>query len=303
LGVTWGSIAVDIFFITSGFLVTGSLLYRQSLKEFLVARALRILPALWVSLGLTVLIVGSFFTNLSFTAFIADIQTWKFLTRNAVLLTGIAWSLPGAFVDIPAKGTINGSLWSLPVEVKMYLLLAGFWLAASLLKINRVRWVSIACVLLAILGVGLSLIFFRDGAQSGLIYLGAMFFSGAALRVLQKHIVISHNGAIFLLIALFASAALDRTTFDVLYRLSLPYAVLYLATVPGGKIRRFNSWGDYSYGMYIYAFPVQQAIAALWRGIDPYEMMATSFLATIVLAIVSWHLIEKRALTFKGKFS
>jgi len=309
LGLTWGSIAVHVFFIASGFLVTGSLLYRQRMKDFLVARALRILPALWVSLVVTVSIVGTFFTNLTLPAFISDGNTWKFLANNAILITGVAWNLPGAFVGNPVKGTVNGSLWTLPPEIYMYCVLAGLWLVASLLRINKIRWISIACitlatfcVVLAIVGVSLRVQFFRNSSLDSLIYFGAMFFSGAAMRVLQNRIIISHALAFALIAALLTSAALDRTGFNVLYRLALPYLVLYLAMVPSGNIRRFNALGDYSYGMYIYAFPVQQSLAALWRGINPSEMMTTSFVITLTLAVGSWHLLEKPALSLKGRF-
>ena len=303
LGITLGSIAVDIFFVTSGFLVTGSLLHRQSLRGFLTARALRIVPALWVSLVLTVLILGAAFTTLSAPAFFAESQTWKFLARNGFLLRGLVWELPATFLNNPAKGTINGSLWSLPAEVQMYLLLAAMWLSAGWLRIDKVKWVSRACVALSALGVGLSLAFYRDGAQGNLVYLGAMFFSGAALQVLRERIVVSCLGVVAACIALVLAAILDRAMFGVLYRVLLPYLVLYLALVPAGKIRRFNVVGDYSYGLYIYAFPVQQALASLWHGIDPYAMMGTSFIITMVFAVSSWHVVEKRALALKGQFS
>ena len=302
LGVTWGSIAVDVFFVTSGFLVTGSLLYRKNLPEFLAARALRIFPALWVSLALTALVLGLFFTSLAPDAFFTDIQTWKFLVRNAILFKGIAWELPGTFADNPAKNAVNGSLWSLPEEIRMYLVLAGLWLSTSLFRIDRIRWVSIACVVLAIVAVGLGVTVYRNGAQSNLALLGAMFFSGAALRILSNRIRISQSLVAVIVIALVLAAWMDRDVFGVLYRLTLPYLVLFLALVPAGKIRNFNKLGDYSYGLYIYAFPVQQGIAQLWHNINPYEMMLMSFPVTLIFAIASWHMIEQRALLFKGKF-
>jgi len=304
LGITWGSIAVDIFFVASGFLVTGSLLYRQNLKEFLVARALRILPALWVSLVLTVLAIGLFFTTFDFLPFLLNIQTVKFLVKNSVLVFDLVWVLPGAFQGVPGNSAVNGSLWSLPAEIKMYLLLASLWLVFSLLRFrNKAWWLSRVCVLLAVVGLVLCLIFYRVGTQSGLIYLGTMFFSGAALRALQDRVVVSTTLGVGLLAALFVSAAVDRSVFEVLYRLTLPYVVLYLAVVPRGQVRRFNMLGDYSYGLYIYAFPIQKALVYCWPGINPYEMMVSSFAVTLVFAVASWHLIEKRALMLKGKYA
>lgn len=306
LGITWGSVAVDVFFVTSGFLVTGSLLYRRSLRDFLAARMLRIYPALWVALGLTVVVVGMFFSTLDFGAFLADKLTWKYWLRNATLLTHIVYVLPGAFADVPFKNAVNGSLWTMPEEVKMYLTLAALWVMARLARVDPARWVAVACVSLAVAGVAASIILFlRNVAMVDvtLVGLGAMFFAGAALKVLQNRIVVSHAAVVGLFIALLVLAMLERTAFGILYRLAMPYLVLYLALVPAGCIRRFNALGDYSYGMYIYAFPVQQALAHLWRGIGPFEMMASSFFITLLLATASWHLIEERSLALKNRWS
>ena len=85
----------------------------------------------------------------------------------------------------------------------------------------------------------------------------------------------------------------------VVYILTLPYIVLYLAYLPKGKIRCFNNVGDYSYGIYIYAFPIQQMSAKLIPGISVFQMVLISGAFTLLFAFASWHLIEKKALKFK----
>ena len=87
--------------------------------------------------------------------------------------------------------------------------------------------------------------------------------------------------------------------FFISYYLFIPYVVFFLAYVPSGGIRAFNRLGDYSYGIYIYAFPVQQSLAFLFPGISIGAMFLSSFLATVGLAVASWHGVEKRALRFK----
>jgi peptidoglycan/LPS O-acetylase OafA/YrhL len=79
--------------------------------------------------------------------------------------------------------------------------------------------------------------------------------------------------------------------------------VLHLVYVPGGRIRRFNDWGDYSYGVYIYAFPVQQTLAFFFPAMSLAGMMASSAVVSVTIAIVSWKLIEERALSLKGDFA
>ena len=97
IGMTIGLIAVDVFFIVSGFLVTASLLTRQSTIEFLWARALRIFPALLVMLLLTVFVLGPFFTSLPLSSYFSDRTTYDYLLKCSTLFTGVVYKLPGVF--------------------------------------------------------------------------------------------------------------------------------------------------------------------------------------------------------------
>lgn len=301
LGMSLGDIAVDIFFAASGFLVAGSLLSRQKLSDFVLARALRIYPGLWLALVLTLVFVGTCVTTLSVADFFTDPQTWKHLAKNAVMLKGVDYALPGAFQDVPWVGAVNGSLWTLPTELRMYLLLAGLWLGASLLRIDARRWVSVACVLLSVAGLTYAIYTAWSGPGSKLYLLGAMFFVGAAMRVWQDRIPMTRAAVLALVVALLAAMAVSTELFTTIYRLALPYLVLSLAYLPAGGIRRFNTVGDYSYGMYVYAFPVQQSLAHFWPGIGPYEMIAASFPLTLALAMSSWHWVEERSLRLKDR--
>src|SRR4249919_485571 len=101
LDVTLGSIAVDLFFIASGFLVTGSLLTRKSIVEFLWARVLRIYPALLVMVLLVVFGLGLSFTTAPVSAYLSDTRTYLFIVKNSTLIAGIAQKLPGVFVENP----------------------------------------------------------------------------------------------------------------------------------------------------------------------------------------------------------
>ena len=87
----------------------------------------------------------------------------------------------------------------------------------------------------------------------------------------------------------------------MVYHLAITYLVLFIAFVPRGALRQYNRVGDYSYGVYIYAFPVQQAAVAWWPQITVLELMGASALATLALAMASWHLVEQRALAAKSR--
>src|SRR6185437_16583034 len=102
--------------------------------------------------------------------------------------------------------------------------------------------------------------------------------------------------AFFVLLAAVLLAAVDRRVFFFAFSVALPYFVFYVAYGFGGRIRAFNRLGDYSYGIYIYAFPVEQTIAHLVPGVSVASLMGLSAIATVILAMLSWHLLEQRAL-------
>ena len=103
LQMTMGSMAVDVFFVTSGFLVTASLLNRGSVIEFCYARALRILPALIVMLLLCVCVIGVLFTNRSAALYFLSHDTYLFFLKNSLLFLGVSYNLPGVFEEPPTK--------------------------------------------------------------------------------------------------------------------------------------------------------------------------------------------------------
>jgi len=88
---------------------------------------------------------------------------------------------------------------------------------------------------------------------------------------------------------------------SALYAASLTYLVLWLALVPGGPLRLYNRLGDYSYGFYLWQFPIQQWIMLRRPATTQPELVTYAVPATLALAIVSWHLVESRALAFKGR--
>ena len=302
LGMTLGSIAVDIFFIASGFLVTGSLLKKQSLVEFCWARFLRIYPALLVALLLTVLVLGPIFTTLPLRDYFASKLVYVYLVKNLILVAGTNFVLPGVFEHTPYPDAVNGSLWTMPYEVRMYLILALSWLGLRTVRPVRLRTLQAAVLAAtAVAGVVTLTVYLRTGSVSPFPRLFFMFFCGASYFVCRRHIELKGPPFYVLLAMLVASALWGKQPFFVVYTLSLAYLLFYVAYVPGGVLRRYNTVGDYSYGTYIYAFPVQQAIAATIPGCSVTTMVLLSGACTLVLAALSWHLLEQRALTLKDR--
>jgi peptidoglycan/LPS O-acetylase OafA/YrhL len=307
LGISLGTVAVDIFFVTSGFLITSSLLNRQNILDFSCARLLRIFPALWVMLLLTIFILGPRFTNLPLPSYFADHATRSYLVRGATLFRGVTFSLPGVFALNPYRDAVNGSLWTLPYEVNMYARLALIWLVMVVTGKHRKRaFKALAVSYAAWLGVRYLALILSNGASA--VPLGVelpfMFFIGSAFYILKDHIQLSRP-FFFLLAGALAFSLHARLAFQITYTASLAYLVLYLAYVPScrGLIRRYNLIGDYSYGVYIYAFPVQQSVAALIPGVSVYRMILISAPLTVLLAVLSWHVVEKPSLALNGVFA
>jgi len=304
IGMTLGQIAVDIFFVTSGFLITQSYLNKKSLTQFIFARILRIYPALIVAVIFCVFIVGAFFTQYSLTDYFSNFQTLRYLVRNIIVILGVDHFLPGVFETLPFKNSINGSLWTLPYELWMYLSLVLIYhllnnICAYSTKITANNLVVIIFVIAFLLNVWYQ---FYPSILKTYLHLFTMFFCGVSFFLLKEKILLSQRGMIFCIVLLTASS-FNQEIFSIVYRICLAYVIFYLAYIPAGLIRHFNKVGDYSYGMYIYAFPLQQSILAITQDISIRTFVFSSLVSTLVLAMLSWHLIEKRSLKFKSKLS
>jgi len=294
--ISFGSWAVDIFFVLSGFLVAKSWDRQKSVRAFLWARSVRIFPGLWACILICVALLGPAFTSLSMTDYLTHIDTLKFLVANSTLLPkGVFPSLPGVFGGDP----VDSPLWTLPYELRMYLLLLA--LAWSGLMYRR-----------AVLPVMIVLAFciFSWGAIEGrhedklpeycrFIF---CFFSGTWLYVRRDRVRLRPPIFFALLILL----ALSLFVAPIAWRLILltaatPYLAIFLAFVPEGPVRAYNALGDYSYGIYIYGAPVQMSVLALAGGrMTPVANFAWSICIALVLAFASWHLLESRALQTKS---
>ncbi len=303
LGEGIGATAVHIFFILSGFLVTRSLLHRPSVGEFTWARFLRIYPGLFAACAFCALVVGPLFTVLPKAEYLTRPEPYEFIAINGFSLAGnLRYSLPGVFGDLPYAHGINGSLWTLPWELRMYVSLT---LLGMLGIAKRPRWFSV----LALIGIVAFLVnehflFSSSDFVRKTLRFTTFFYGGGMLFVERKRIPFHPAVAWGLIAAVVVARGFFGLggIFGILFPLSLIYLVLYVSLVPGGWIRGFNRIGDYSYGIYVYAFPVQQMVAHFFPGLGVYGAAGASFLGTLPLAVGSWYLIEKPMMSFKSRW-
>lgn len=292
-GSIWsGELAVNGFFAISGFLVTASIC-KRSVTDYFVSRVLRIYPALAVCVALTVFVMGPLFTTLGLGEYFSHPRTWQYLS-NMLALPQVQWTLPGVFTD-SVRPSANGSLWTLTVEVRCYLLLA---LAGTLhvLKFRALANFLTGCLLL------FGLFHYADlplvgevekwSRPTGYFLVGVFFYINRNYIVLDSRLAVLSAGVLF--------AAFGESWFDYAAPFTFAYLLFFTAyRTPFANIdARF---GDMSYGIYIYAWPVQKMVATLLPGIGPYAHIAVSTVITVACARASWQFIEAPALAQKRR--
>jgi peptidoglycan/LPS O-acetylase OafA/YrhL len=298
-GWTFGEIGVVMFFAMSGFLIAKSWSDQPQFAPFAVKRGLRLIPALVVAVSVTVFVVGPIFTVLPLSSYFTDPTTWIYLLRCSFLITFFG-KLPGVFTTNPYPDAVNGSLWTLPVEASCYAMAA---VLGSLGLLRRSRLLVAFGVVLVLFVTPLSSISLAPagGTTSGnlplVIMLGATFVLGTIAYSLRARLRLSWTiGAALMALWILTWGGGWARASGIL---AIAFAVLVLAFRTPAWLRRLTAPGDLSYGIYVYAFPVQQSVAAIWGAIDPLLMMTISFLVTYGLAFISWRLVERPALALK----
>lgn len=300
--------AVNIFFFISGILITQSYFNSKSSLRFWTMRFFRIWPALIVCIIFTALIAGPVLTTLSYADYFSNPAFRKYFINLALLRTDMAYKLPGVFEDNFYPDIVNGSLWTLPYEILCYIIvfIGLTMLTKTGIKGRRLINSFMVCglTMLAILIDSVReylLSLLRDEAFRRTL---GFFASGIFTYFMSRSIRIN----IFILLAMIAISSMvifdtnaPEYITDYLIILSFLYGVLYIASRPF-LYRTFKISNDYSYGIYIYAFLVQQSIAN-YAAMSPYHSMLISFPVTIILGFLSWHLIEKRTLEFARNIS
>ena len=297
-GHSLGEHAVQVFFFLSGVLVTQSLLKSGSVLDFACGRTLRIFPGLTACVLFTALILGPSVSTLTLGQYLTEPELASYVAKTLFLTTGSA-ALPGVFTDLPLSSLVNVSLWTLKYEVLCY---AGLGLIAAI-GLLRQRTHTIATVCLVIL---VFCVFIGppkpidDYSQLDNVRYFTLFFGmGALACLLKKHIIISK----FVLAPLFGFfvAAIGTRWAELSTALFLGYATLYVATWTFGPLRRFTNEQDYSFGVYIYAGPIQQDLIGLKPGLTPLALSFAALPVALALAVISWNMIEKPALLLRKR--
>jgi len=292
-----GELGVYIFFIISGYLITESFERDSQLLRFFARRALRIFPGLIVCILLSVLILGPVLTTLPLQDYFENQYTWKYLHNIALY---IGYYLPGVFESNRVPNAVNGSLWSLPVEFLMYIVVAtsGF--------LGGNRWVFAA---LALISVMITLFWALRTTEMLVVYAsdlrqaficGTYFWAGAVFYKFDLKRFFSLSAVVIACVIILSLESWVEVL-SVMAWVLLPTIVLAFGLSYSPMLNRLTRSGDYSYGIYIYAFPIQQTMVYLYPHMSLSSYLPLCFVLCGLCAILSWHLVEKPSLALKPR--
>jgi peptidoglycan/LPS O-acetylase OafA/YrhL len=294
--VTFWVQPVEGFFVISGFLIAISYLRSKSLSDYFEKRARRILPA-YIVVVLVCAVIGVFLTKGSLSNYFS-LDLLKYLAANLTFLNFIKPSLPSVFIGNPYTNAINGSLWTIKIEVMFYIALPilfyaikrySAWLVLVSIYISSITYFS----LLKYLSYKLDQHILEEVARQLPGYLSYFVSAILICKYYQffkenKHILVGLAFPIYIFaksLGLLLLIPICQAVIVIYFCLFFPY------------IGNWGKYGDFSYGLYIWHFPtIQLLLGYNFCTNKPFLFLFLVAIFTGVLSFISWHHIEKRAL-------
>ena len=284
---------LPMFFGLSGFLVMGSALRTRDLQTFVTFRVLRILPALFTEIMISALVLGPLLTVTPLKRYFSDPRFFEYFGS---LIGRVRFVLPGLFSHNPAPEYVNFALWTVGPEILCYVLMSVLLLTGLFASRRGMLFVTVGYLaLMGLAGATFPVGPIVDVLPSKILVLA--FLAGNLFFVFRDRIPYSHRlstlsfAAAVGLIYVTLVTGREVWSYVALPGLLYPIVTLGLADLP--RMPFFHR-GDYSYGIYIYGFPIQQSVAhffpehRVW-----YINLILAFPVTLLFAIGSWHLVEK----------
>lgn len=287
------------FFIISGFLITKSFLRNTSLFVYFKKRAARLLPAYLLVIFLCALFL-SFTSTYSFSEYFSSPQLYKYLAANLGFLNFIQPCLPGVFEKEGMMCAVNGALWTLKIEVGFYILVP-----VLIYLLGKLRKKYILLIIIYVLSFVYRIVLNDIAGYTGnnlYVFLArqlpgflSFFVCGMALHY-YFDFLIKHKYLLGILgIGLFF---IDKIIpFSVFTPIGLTL-IIFAFAYSFKFLNSFGKFGDFSYGIYIYHFPIIQAATyfGFFERYNPFLVAACIILIVLCLSVLSWHLLEKRFL-------
>lgn len=292
------TLGVVIFFAISGYLITASWSRTKNPVSYFAARSLRIFPALALVVLVCMFVIGPLVTVLPTGQYFDAPNFWSYL-GNIILRP--QYELPGVWGDHPYPNAVNGSLWTLPAEFFCYLLVPLVFLFPKVARIPVIGLLLAASVWYSMTPPLESAVVWHSRISDNAL-MWVFFAAGAILRLLaERGMKFRTDVAVGLLaVYLVIAGTLPQHTTKIAW-IFLPYIVLTIGLASTPYVRRASRYGDLSYGLYLWAFPVQQLVIDLW-GVQRMSVNLVVVTAiTALLALVSWHAVEHPSLKLKDR--
>lgn len=299
-------LAVDGFFALSGYLIAGSRM-RLPMRDFLVRRMLRILPGFWVCLVLTAFV----FAPLSaFKSGSYELGSALEYLRHDALLTIRQYDIQATLQHVPYTEVWDGSLWTLEFEFAAYLaagvLLTGTWVRRH----ARLVLIGLAVFAIVVQPLAHGPLHVTTNVYLNALRLGAFFLAGMAVWTVRDRVPVRRD---LVTVTALASAAVLALVGDWWFHVLLAVPLTYLLFALGALLPvRIGAVNDVSYGMYIYAFPLQQLVVlfaggVVMDGLAPALGVTLLTVVTLVLTVpvawASWLLVERPCLRLAGRLT
>ncbi|GAB6442180.1 MULTISPECIES: acyltransferase family protein [Bacillus] len=279
---TLGHVGVMTFFVISGYLITMSYLRHPSVILFVKSRLLRIVPALVIVVIMT-MFLGSIATTLDTRDYFTNTDTYKYLL--SIFIFPIQFELPGVFQLNPLGNEVNGSLWTLEWEVVCYFIV----LALGTIKLLNLKNVLVIYMIFFLLS-------FFDFPNYN-FDLFACFLSGMFVYMYKDKIRFSKFYLMTALTCLMVGIVFGN--FNSIFSLFGTYIIMY-ASFRKERVININKYGDLSYGIYIYSFPIQQVLTQYFH-LNSLGNFIYSLPIIILCSYLSWRFVEGKALSLKNK--
>lgn len=280
---TFGGLAVSFFFFCSGFYAMKTLSTKSfSLLRFIGQRYIRLVKPL-IPVVLLCVAAGGLISNLTVSEYYGNLKTWKYLLNGFLILQH---DLPGVFENNIYVSTVNGSLWTLPVEFVCFVLCVIVY-RLSLLNDKVTKFIFFPVLIFAY--------FFKyillDTLVGAAILPASLFFVGTTYYIYRDSIILSRKMFIVCLIGLVLLGRVELLEVGMI--LLFPYICAYMCFHRKQVCKKLGAIGDCSYEMYLWGFPVQQLIIdRCGGGMNPYMNFVLSLPIIIVLGM-GLHKMEK----------